>query len=168
MRGEAGEEDAQSLVQLKVAVILSEDGSQGAQVWEVFCRQPVESEAEDGFVFVRVHNVFLQFVPNVPVEESLVRPVDVEGVGGGKTGVYEQCQDLFEGPDGAQWVQTQRCGQWPGDQQRDDVGMPQGQKPQVVGDLRSCACQSGSSAKIANSLRTVSATPSCRAVRLAA
>ena len=75
----AGEKDAESLVKFGGAVVIGEDGAQCPEVGEVFGWQAVQAKAQDGFVFFRVHDVFLEFVQDVAVEESVVGAVDVQG-----------------------------------------------------------------------------------------
>src|SRR3954449_8786437 len=78
--GESGEQDGDSLVQFGYAVVVGKDRGQGAEAGKVLRRQPVQAQAEKGFIFVRVHDELLQFVEDVAAQVPVVGAVDMEGV----------------------------------------------------------------------------------------
>ena len=63
--------------------IISELGSQGTQPRELLRRKAVQAKTQQGLILIGVHDEFLEFVEDVPVEKSVVGAVDVQGIGSG-------------------------------------------------------------------------------------
>jgi len=100
--GEAGKKNADALVEFGCSVVVREDGGKGPEAREVLCRQAVQAQAEECFVFFRIHDELLKFVEDVAVEEPVVGAVDMQCVLGCESCVDQQGQDLLERPQGAQ------------------------------------------------------------------
>ena len=90
-------EEADAFVQFGFAVVVCEDRGEGARAGEVFWWPAVQAEAECGFVFIKVHDEFLQLVEDVSGEVPVVGAIDMEGIGRAEAGPDQQGQDLLQG-----------------------------------------------------------------------
>src|ERR1700734_2017016 len=137
--GEAGEQDVEAAFEFGGAVVGGQDGGQGAEEGEVGDGEAVQAEAEQVVGLVGADGEFLEFVEDVAVQEAEQGAVDVQGVGAAEPGAGEQGEDVFQGAQGAQGAQPEGGGQRPGDDQRDDVGVGQGQGAEAAGDVAELA-----------------------------
>src|SRR5580658_702513 len=104
------EQDVESAFELGGAVVGGQGGGEAAQQGEVADRQPVQAEPEQVVGFFGFLDEFLEFVEDVPVQESEQGPVYVQGVGSGEPGPGEQGEDVFERAQGAEGAQCERGG----------------------------------------------------------
>ena len=153
-------EDGDSFVQFGLTVVVGEDGCEGAKAGEVFRRQAMKTQAEEGLIFVGVDDELLQLVEDVSVEVAVVGAVDVQGVWGANPASINRDRICSSGrsvpsgrrPRGVDRGRVSRSGT--------TLGWRSARSRRSWAMRRSCACQSGSSGKMASSLRTSSETPS--------
>src|SRR5512133_1104224 len=129
---QSGEQDVEAAFEFGGAVVGGQDGGEAAQDGKFTDRQPVQAQAQQGVGFLGPFDDLLQLVEDVAVQEPEQGPVDVQGVRPSEAGAGEQFQDLLQWPQGAQWPQSKRGGQGPGDQQRHHLRVGQRQPPEVA------------------------------------
>jgi hypothetical protein len=76
------EQDGDALVEFLGTVIVRQGRRQRPEPGKFLRRQPMQAQPEQRLILVRVNDVLLQFVEEMAVKESVVGPVDVEGVRG--------------------------------------------------------------------------------------
>ena len=161
--GESFEEDVEAAFEFGSAVVGREDRGEAAQQGELGDGQPVQAQPQQVVGLVGVLDEFLELVQEVAVQETEQGPVDVQRIGSAEPGPGEQRQDVLEGAQGTWGAQAEGSGQRPGDDQRDDVRVREGEAAVARATARSCPAQSGSAESTWSWARMISATPSSSA-----
>ena len=107
---------------------------EAAQQRELGDREPVQAEPQQAVGLVGIAGQFLQLVQDLAMQEAEQGPVEMQGVGSAEAGPGEQREDVFERPQGVAGPEPERGGQRPGDPERHDVRVGEGEAALVAGD----------------------------------